>query len=157
MKLDFRIWNKHNKRFETEYIDLLLSQDGELKEFITNSYEPYLSDNDDENNVIQFFTGVKDRNGNKIYDGDILKGKTDDYINGFLSPVDFYAGSFHVTITYDLHMIPLSGFDTVWLKNGCKGNEETSLWIDEFEVIGNIYEHANLLKREEKIKEKAKQ
>lgn len=43
-------------------------------------------------------------------------------------------------------MLPLSGFKTVWLNNGCKGNTETSLWIDDFEIIGNIYENSNLLK-----------
>lgn len=87
-------------------------------------------------------TDMFDRNGKEIYEGDILKSNSEDemYINGDTSPVGFYGGSFHVTIAYDLHPIPLSYFETVWLVNGCKGDEETSMWLDEFEVVGNIHE-----------------
>ena len=74
-------------------------------------------------------TGLKDKNGKKIYDGDIVK------IDDNWSPVEI--GQVEWIDTQATYLI-------TWTKWGCKcaetfGNIEFTK--DNFEVIGNIYEN----------------
>ena len=65
------------------------------------------------------YTGLKDKNGKDIYEGDFLKG--------FEFPVAFRDGCFFVGIAYDLTEVPIY-----------------ELSSGEIEVIGNVFEHPEL-------------
>lgn len=102
-KIKFRMWDKITKEMT------LNDSFYELQKW--NRTEKEL-----ENFEIQQFTGLLDRNGKEIYEGDILKfGK-------------------------EIHQVEFS--------NECVGFKPFNLFGTQFnyyEVIGNIYEHSNLL------------
>jgi hypothetical protein len=77
------------------------------------------------------YTGLKDKNGVEIYEGDIVKGKQfDDYFR-FPTPKPFVA---QVHLYFDTN---ISSYST--------GGPDGSTEFRELEVIGNIYENPELL------------
>ena len=126
-KLKFRIWDKQRNCFTTsiehKYCTRYLSIGllGGLE-----AHDEYGDEIDiDENDfVIQQFTGMIDKNGKDIFEGDILK-----FVNGKLSKVVFMCGGFCV-VGFDGHLAS----DYLWE------------WTESYEVIGNIFENPELLK-----------
>ena len=100
---------------------------------------------EDEQPVIPLqFTGLHDKNGKKIFEGDLLKGTSDVYIYGQITPVEFYNGSFVVTILYDSMHVQLYDCEKVYKPSAYPKDKDKCDWLEEFEIIGNIYENQNL-------------
>ena len=107
-EIKFRAWDKLNKRF--------LSQE-EMTEiggfYYTHGVEP------DEEFVLMQYTGLKDKNGKEIYEGDIVKR----WINS--------RGSIYPSM-YKKNIITIEFKNSSW-------NIKPKL-LDRLEIIGNIYE-----------------
>lgn len=131
-ELKFRVWYENVKRGEKKGDEIV---------WHTESYYGYspvidneglleveggwdICGNSDENYVIEQYTGLKDKNGKEIYEGDIIRCHGDDR---FIAPVIRHEKS--------------GGF--CWVS--CYKEECFIPESDEVEVIGNIHENKELL------------
>jgi uncharacterized phage protein (TIGR01671 family) len=127
-EIKFRFWNKIARRFQpaSKY-----AIDGEGK-LVAYDYEMMAYDDpvtfSNTCIVAQQYTGLKDKNGIEIYEGDIVKATSDQYKNeNFVGKVIFDEGCFLTWIN----------------KNDIRG-----IWgEDDIEVIGNIFETPELLEK----------
>jgi uncharacterized phage protein (TIGR01671 family) len=125
-RFKFRAWNK-------EYSKLYSWEDIIDKKGNCSLYWCMLqAQNDEVNNILMQCTGLKDKNGKLIYEGDIVKIPDDWDIYGLFAgekrEIYFNEGGFRLKPKWDKYS---------------HGN-----WLEDtkdFEVIGNIYETPELL------------
>ena len=87
----------------------------------------------DESQILLQFTGLTDKAGKEIYEGDIVKRKNGSIYNGGIGTIEY--------ATDNPTGFPINGY---WAK--VSDDESFILFPKELEVIGNIYENGDLLK-----------
>lgn len=118
----FRAWDTYNEAWADEY--LAIAEDGHVIEIKNDGTTEYWKDRF----IIEFDTGLKDKNGKKICEGDIIRCHGDDR---FIAPVIRHDNS--------------GGF--CWVS--CYKEECFIPESDEVEVIGNIHENPELIGKEQ--------
>lgn len=126
--LKFRIWDKIQQRFVRRDSALTITLDGQLMQ---GRLPPMGVDRF----VLQQFTGLKDKHGREVYEGDIYRNLD----NGLIGKFYYLNGSGGYTLYArennpdgsPYNMLPFMQLDTT-----------------NFEVIGTIYENPELVAKE---------
>lgn len=148
-EVKYRLWCKERQ----EMIDIrkMYFEDGKLTTISCvdhdSNFEYFTEDND---HVLMQYTGLKDVNGKEIYEGDILRvWRDDEYIpnrdsGGGIVDYDCESGFSQIG------KVSFEGcsFDYSTIKTLNGRHEDIHLpidWLDNYEVIGNVFENAEIL------------
>ena len=92
--------------------------------------------------ILMQYTGLKDKNGNEIYEGDIIDFS-----------YDMFVGNFNTYVAKGIVIFEEGAFYVQCLENENMTKDESYLLytinIDTIEIIGNIYNNPELLKGEQ--------
>ena len=120
-ELKFRAWDEEEKRFWYFTLEDVLKRNMNYK----GSWDEKILKGEK-----QQYTNLKDENGKEIYEGDILKVKSDD-------------GTINLYVKYDTDM----GEYLLIKEEEWEDSLYGCMCFNEVEVVGNIYENEDLLKQ----------
>ena len=132
-EIKFRAWNKLSKRIAiVKHVIFDGSESGIEQAFVHYDNTPLNDDKWIPKDCLELmqYTGLKDKNGKEIYEGDIVKIwsarlGTSNY------KIEYHAPSFTLTVITNTRSFPM---DIDWQ------------FVQEIKVIGNIFENPELLK-----------
>lgn len=134
-KIKYRVWDNENKSYDDpySYAYYAMTQDGGLDFYC---HGDHMDKADPDVYFIEQYTGLKDKNGKEIYEGDIIREEID-FNSKMTDGVFTYVVEWDDdTLCYKLKADVESIHDELWEVNA------------SVKVIGNIHENPELLEEE---------
>ena len=130
-EIEFRAWDKKYECMD-DY-GFYIRSDGRVFEPASTIYNTPNTQIEEvkDRYILMQYTGLKDKNGNKIFEGDILKG-----VNGSINGEPWKFGPYIIEYEHEK-----SGFNVPFW-----GTEEDYDGTHWFEVVGNIHDNPEMVK-----------
>jgi uncharacterized phage protein (TIGR01671 family) len=145
-EIKFRAWDNQNNKMiypgsKTNDTFLVFEETGWfVVDHFTGKHETILKSED---GILMQYTGLKDKNGKEIYEGDILGFKEKNYFSNEPVVVKYGGGSF---VVYNPNCC-----DVCKNSGGCISTLDECLYMSQCaEVIGNIYENPEVFTKPRK-------
>ena len=137
-EIKFRVWDKDNNRMLESYqmepiIHIEIDEDWTFYDLLIGGT---IMDN---RFIIMQYTGLKDKNGKEIYEGDIISISRTTLNEKTATITEVYFGKGAFRWRHDDGSGSVLNFNNVSVKEGYESITQ------DVEVIGNIYENRNLL------------
>lgn len=137
-EIKYKVWHIEHKKWIHDELDIFLTSDGDVYEKYDYGYETCIRDITNAVEIL-FFTGLKDKNGKEIYEGNIAR--KDNVIYEVLWVES--SAKFGVKVTVTDYVLS-KGLAFPIPQYVVDGTMQCNL-----EVIGNIYENPDLIKKAE--------
>ena len=133
-EIKFRVWDKEKKRMLQGLSNLVIMLDGHLNWDFGGELK-WISDLENCYELMQF-TGLKDKNGKEIYEGDIVKYNV--WTNSHKNKEEKV-----IIVDYCLRH---AGWKPMIYDTRVEDDEYYNYEIEDIEVIGNMFDNPELLK-----------
>jgi uncharacterized phage protein (TIGR01671 family) len=142
-QIKFRAWDKQREEMWKYVLNEMSDVDCYDDNLSMWSVAKMMEKGDDSRFVFMQYTGLKDRNGTEIYEGDILLVTSETYTNFGKTPTGRFSKEYYEVIWKDDGW----GYKVLKSDHTIEGTEIKGLKVTTkyAEVIGNIYEHPHLL------------
>jgi uncharacterized phage protein (TIGR01671 family) len=155
-EIKFRVWDNHAKRylydvavFNGKVYVLNYEESNFVPLYTEEQKEAYVIKDTDI--IIELYTGLNDKNGKEVYEGDIILHRRG---LGGIGVIQFACGIFGVNWNY------LKNKNPEWKKGDMYGTwgTRTNLrriddgFLEEYKIIGNIHENLELLKTNSELR-----
>lgn len=136
--MKFRVWNKIKKTFDNIGYIWYNPLNENFCYAENNIHYNISEDNKSPKYIVQQFTGLKDKNGEEIFEGDIILSYPD-HSDGYVA-YDEKIGAF--VMAFGRLGKPLDPDECLFFSNGGNCNPQSK----KCKIIGNIFENPELLK-----------
>jgi len=147
-EIKFRAWDKKNKRMDSVWEISFAGKPPEANEAQVGDLLLGI----DTQCVLMQFTGLKDKNGKEVYEGDILRGEfgkqSELPLNKIFGKVKWHYGKYKIefdSVYRTLDLSQIDGNHAIYWRQENNRCEDDYYRIENIEVIGNIYENPELL------------